>query len=163
MIMRSSIGKVRQYFKTILSPKQNKALRIIRETEEFKKLSKNHWWISACKVKGYGELYKELKLAIDKSDKIIHGEIPMKSPFKPKLKIIQKANAKIKSAMLNLDRESEYCEMAIASSTKHPDEVDNSTNGLMQYFYVDLNHSKVILSGEGNWVACDFTGLRGNA
>ena len=161
--MRSSIWKVKQYFKTIFSPKQNKALKIIKETEEFKKLSKNRWWIDACKVTGYDELYKDLKLAIDKSDKIIHSEFHPKAPFKPKLEMIQKAHAKIKSAMLSLDKESEYCEMVIASTMKSPDEVDNSKSGLVQYFYVDLNHSKVILSGEGNWVACDFTGLRRNA
>jgi len=163
MIMRSSIWKVKKYFKTTFSPKQSKALRIIKETEEFKKLNKEHWWINGCKVTGYDELYKELKLAVDKSDKIIHGEIHSKAPFKPKLEMIQRAHAKIKSAILNLDKGSEYCEMVIASTVKSPDEVDDSNNGLVQYFYVDLNHSKVILSGEGNWVACDFSGLRKNS
>ena len=161
--MRSSIGKVKQYFKTFFSPKQNKALKIIKETGEFKKLSKNHWWINDCKTMGYDELYKELKLAIDKSEKIIHDEIYPRALFKPKLEMIQKAHKKIKAAILNLDKESEYCEMVIASTMKPPDDVDNSESGLVEYFYVDLNHSKVILLGDGNWVACDFTGLRRNA
>jgi len=161
--MRSSIWKVKQYFKTIFSPKQSKALKLIKETGEFKKLSQNRWWINDCKIVEYDELYKELKLAVGKSDRIIHGEIHPKAPFKPKLEMIQKASAKIKAAMLNLDKESEYCEMVIASTVKSPDEIDKSKSGLVQYFYVDLNHSKVILSGEGNWVACDFTGLRRNA
>ena len=159
--MRSLAWKIKQYLKTIFLPKWHKALKVIKKTEEFKKLSRNHWWIDSCRIIAYNEFYNELKSAIDKSDMWIQNGFPPEFPFRLNVESILKKKAKMKAAIPFLDKQNKYCEMAIAYRCS-PEEMGNSESGIIQYFYVDLNKSKVVFSVEGNWVACDFTPLREN-
>jgi len=159
--MRSLAWKIKQHLKTIFYPKWHKTLRVIRKTEEFKNLNGNHWWVDSCRIMTYDEFYNELKSAIDKSNMLIKNGTRSEFSFGLNVESVLKKSAKMKAAIPSLEKQNKYCEMAIAYRC-YSDKMGSSETGIIQYFYVDLNNSKVIFSGGGSWVACDFAPLRDN-